>query len=62
VLKKALVEAGQVALAGIVLALILVTLGYGPWQRWLPPLVIVAVGRGVLVYIRGRNRGKQINE
>jgi hypothetical protein len=55
-LKVALVAAGQMMLVCALLGLILVTLGYGPWQRWLPPLVIMTVGSGVLAYVRGRKQ------
>lgn len=55
-LKGALVAAGRVLLVCVLLGLVLVTLGYGPWERWLPPLVILTLGTGVLEYIRGRRR------
>jgi hypothetical protein len=43
----------------VVLGLIMVALGYGPWQRWIAPTVLVVVGWGVVTFIRGRNGAKR---
>jgi|APLow6443716910_1056828.scaffolds.fasta_scaffold42636_2 hypothetical protein len=55
-LRVALVAAGQMLLVGILLGLVLVILGHGPWQRWLQPLIIMTVGWGVASYVRARRR------
>lgn len=56
-LKKAASAVGVMLLACSALSLVLVLLGYGPWQRWLAPTALISVAWGVATLLRERRVG-----
>lgn len=56
-LKRFLFAVVQMLLIGAVLASVLVVLGKGPWSRWLPPVVLIAMAWGTVSVLRHSRGG-----